>query len=180
MKKLLVAALLVTSAFAHNHNPKHMIKFDGFADGGDSASFDISSSVQDDKNTDTETKNSRVALNYAYSINGTWQVGGHYVNDTTAQAPVYGIDVYYNLEGRVNDTCYAALHYSMSSEEDVFEANTIGLEYGHRFNVGSWMGMHLTFAPSVNYTMNTVTPDGGEDITTNALAWNWIKFDLLF
>jgi hypothetical protein len=116
-------------------------------------------------------------------------VGGTFKNRNNSEGEdtqTIGLSGYYNLDGQVADTCYVGLHYNMTSEEtsgtsDGSKTNDIVLEYGHRFSVGSAMGMHLTFAPSVSYTMGTTTYDNdAEDLKETSLAWNFIKFDVLF
>lgn len=193
MKKILVAliALGMTSAMANHHGNhhhkghghthsdiKHMVTFANFMDAGNSATFDLSFN---DSDTDND-KSSNVALNYTYAINNSWMAGVSYSNAKMKEdkSSTVGVHGYYNLDGKAIDTCYVGLHYDMTDlEGDDNEATTIGLEYGHRFNVGSWMGMHLAFSPSVNYSVTT-TENGTEDVESSALAWNFVKFDVLF
>ncbi len=192
MKKILVAliALGMTSAMANHHGNhhhkghghkhsdiKHMITFSGFEnDSAENRSFDISFIDSDNASS------SNIALNYTYAINGSWMAGLSYSNAKTEnnKSSTIGLHGYYNLDGKAIDTCYVGLHYNMTDlEGDDSESSTIGLEYGHRFNVGSWMGMHLAFSPSVNYSIVT-TENGTEDVESSALAWNFVKFDVLF
>jgi len=206
MKNLLVAllALSAVSAFADNHaehmhegkNLKHMVRFMGFSDSGVSDSFDVSMS-----NTDAaDEKTTNIALNYAYAINNNWQVGGTYkmvsgekeVGLTTQDkgATTLGLSGYYNFGKSLDSTSYVGLHYNVTeATEDLGGLNTdkddqrtdISVEYGHRFHVGHVWGLHLTYAPSIVYTASTLDDDSAdEEVDTNTLAWNWIKFDVLF
>lgn len=192
MKKLvLIAVLAVSAAFAHSGDHKHMVRFSGFDDAGFSDTFDVSfgTQKQDAEPEDNDGSVSNIALNYAYNINGAWQVGGTFKNNNDENGldtRTVGLSGYYNMAGKVVDTCYVGLHYNMTTEEaantsDLTNTNDIVLEYGHRFSVGSAMGLHLTFAPSVSYTMGTTTYDNdAEDKKTTELAWNFVKFDVLF
>ena len=104
------------------------------------------------------------------------------------------------LEEDLGNTCYFALHYltHTASEtggystselmEDLGEddtATSIVLEYGHRWTVGSAWGFDLTYAPNITYAMNSYSwdvsaNDDAKGAAESALAWNWIKFDVLF
>ncbi len=214
MKKLLVG--LVSLAFAGSvmadGMAKHMVRMYGFEDGGNARSVDFSMSGNDIEDAEESTMN--IALNYAYAINNQWQVGGTYKNykmtkdgdvrDADNAYTTIGLSGYYNFGGEsLTSTCYVALHYNMTSNPDHddynngtndvdgkdtgFDTTDIVLEYGHRFEVGHAWGMHLTYAPSVSYTMSTKVRSGKDangddldDIASTALAWNWIKFDVLF
>jgi hypothetical protein len=206
MKNLLVAllALSAVSAFADNHaehmhegkNLKHMVRFMGFTDAGASRSFDVSLNSND---ADSETNTTNIALNYAYAINNNWQVGATYksftgeVAGSDVDATTMGLSGYYNWGKSLDSTCYVALHYNVTnigengdyndvtlSEDDT--VTDISVEYGHRFHVGHVWGLHLTYAPSVAYTVSTFEPDaaGADEVDTNTLAWNFVKFDVLF
>ncbi len=196
MKKLLVGLLALTSltAFSHDGEHKHMVRFYGFDEAGFSKSFDISfgseKQDQDAPASDTDASTANIAINYAYNLNGTWQVGGTFRNHNDASGlddRTIGLSAYYNLAKKVQDTCYVGLHYDIMTEEvanssDVDTTTTIGLEYGHRFTMGTVMGMHVSYSPSLTYSMATKsfeTTDADDKKTTD-LAWNWIKFDVLF
>ena len=196
MKKLLVvvvAAMITTSAFAQ----KSMVRMYGWDSGDRASSFDFSKSTNDVK--DNEEDNMRIAINYAYAVTNAVQVGLTYdsnknTTDGDAQAGDYtktGLSFYYNMEKKVNDTCYVGLHYNMTTyADDITTASSkdgdkntdIILEYGHRFAVGSAWGLNLAFAPSVMYAMSTYAPDadGADDVKSTNLAWNFLKFDVLF
>lgn len=204
MKKLLVALVALTTASAFSAG-KNMVRFYGFTDAGMSDSFDVSM-----KSDDAEEAYSmqNIALNYARAF-GQWQVGVTYKTSSSssnASTPVemggttMGISGYYNLEEDLGNTCYFALHYltHTASEtggystselmEDLGEddtATSIVLEYGHRWTVGSAWGFDLTYAPNITYAMNSYSwdvsaNDDAKGAAESALAWNWIKFDVLF
>ncbi len=203
MKKLLVAllALSTVSAFAdmHEHEGKdlkHMVRFFNFTDSGMSKSFDLSLNSND---ADSETNTTNIALNYAYAINNNWQVGVTYksytgeVSGSDVDATTMGLSGYYNFGKSLDSTSYVALHYNMTEIGETGTYNSVALseddtvtditvEYGHRFHVGHVWGLHLTYAPSIAYTVSTFEPDasGSDEVDTNTLAWNWIKFDVLF
>jgi hypothetical protein len=193
MKKLLViavAALMTSTAFAQ----KHMVRFYGWDDGATSNSFDVSFDTT--KNSggteDANSASNKLFLNYAYALNNTWQVGLTYKNENTGtnEGSTIGLSAYWNKDGNLLDTCYFAFHYDMMStakgtyngvgEDD--SGSMMTLEYGHRFNLGKAWGFNLTYSPSVALSQSTIAydADGSEDQTTSALAWNWLKFDLLF
>jgi hypothetical protein len=192
MKKLLVvaiAALVTTSAFAQ----KSMVRMYGWDSGSRASSFDVSTKSND---ADSKTDTTNIAINYAYAITDAFQLGLTYksytgeVAGTDVDKTTTGLSAYYNIDGKVNDTCYVALHYNMTAwgEAEGTDAakddaqTDIVLEYGHRFAVGSAWGLNLAFSPSVMYTMSTFAPDadGSDDVASTALAWNFLKFDVLF
>ena len=189
MKNLLVAllALSAVSAFADNHgnhSPKSMITFGTFADSGSSSTFDISHSTDDDGTNETSETN--IMVNYTYAITGSWmagvKLGNHAEANSVNNFTTTGVQGYYNIHGTVNDTCYVGLHYTMKDSANDDKATAMALEYGHRFALGSWKGLNLTFSPSISYT-NTVTDydqANKDDLVETGFAWNWIKFDVLF
>lgn len=199
MKKLAIVLTLISSvAFAQ----KHMVRMD--VDGNGSVnSIDFSMSNKD--NGTTKSKSSNIRLNYAYTVAPQWQVGITFgmnktdsgaATNATGTENILGLSGYYNMSEELNNTCYFGLHYTMTSVKDNFtgtkstsatlakddKANTITLEYGHRFNVGKLWGLHVTYSPSVAYSMETAKFDqaGKKDEKNNSLGWNWLKFDVLF
>ena len=182
MKKLLVAvlALSTVSAFAQ----KSLITFGTFGDAGNSSTFDVSNSTSDDGTNETSTTN--VAVNYTYAISDSFMAGvtlGNYAESVSANNfTTAGVQFYYNLDGTVNDTCYVGLHHKvMTYGNDDVVTNT-AIEYGHRFALGAWKGLNLAFSPSIAYSMSVRDFDATatKDLEGSALAWNWIKFDVLF
>lgn len=187
MKKLLVAilALSTVSAFAQ----KHMVRFTDFngSTGFDSFNVDFSATKGAENTKDAESSKNNFNINYAYAVTSDIQVGVAYKNETmtSGDAVTIGLSGYYNLEGKVNDTCYVAFHYDMKTEANDDASTTMGLEYGHRFALGSWKGLNLAYSPSINLSQTTSTQDEDsgatyEDEVTSALAWNFVKFDVLF
>ena len=196
MKKLLVAVIalsMTASAFAAGEN---MVRFYGW-DGGDrTTSFDFSMESSDVEDSETSTTN--IALNYARAF-GQWQVGLTYKSytgessGTDVGVSTIGLSGYYNLKADIMNSNYVALHYNMTTASDGGEVDgvtlseddamtTISLEYGQRWAIGSGWGMNLTYAPSVMYNMATYTPDadGADDVAYTSLAWNFLKFDVMF
>ncbi len=191
MKKLLVALVALSSltAFAHEGDHKHMIRFTDFngSNGFDSFNLDFSKTDGDSNTEDSETSSNNFNINYAYAINNMWQVGGTYRNETTTSgdAVTIGLSGYYNLDKKLVDTCYVGLHYDVMTASNDDKTTSIGVEYGHRFSVGEWMGLHLTYSPSINITQSTKVLDNDsaatyEDEVSTSLAWNFVKFDVLF
>ena len=183
MKKLLVAVLALSSlsAFAQ----KSLITFGSFGDGGNSETFDVSNSTRDDGVND-ETSTTNVMVNYTFAFTNSFMAGvkvGNYATATTANNyTTAGIQFYYNINDSVNDTFYTGLHYSMKDMANDDVTKTTSLEFGHRFAAGAWRGFNLAFSPSISYAISTKEFDaaGTKDLETTALAWNWIKFDVLF
>jgi hypothetical protein len=194
MKKLLVIALvaMTTTAFAG----KSMIRMSGFDSGDRVNSFDLSMSSND---ADSKTNWTHININYAYEVASQIQVGIGYQSLTgelggaDIGANTITVSGYYNFLKKIQDSNYVALHYAMTSYAEatsgVFgfngdkddSATTITLEYGKRWHVGSGWGFDLTYAPSVQYAMNTFTDDSADDsLATNTLSWNFGKFDILF
>lgn len=192
MKKLLAVAavtLMTGSAFANTH----MVRMYGWDSGARNNSFDFNT-YSDDTANEVTARN--IALNYAYAITGSIQVGATFKNyqrtsDSDVQAGSFqtlGLSGYYNFAGQTVDTTYVGLHFdattfaddATTNSRDGEEQTDIILEAGHRFSVGTGWGFNLNYAPSVLYTMNTTTPDGGDDTKTNTLTWNFLKFDVLF
>lgn len=196
MKKLLVALVATTMTLtAVAGDGQNMVRIYGLEqDSSTGRSVDLSTSSDD-----VDNKSTHLALNYARAF-GQWQVGVSYRSlssddGTTKNAgTTIGLSGYYNLESDLANTCYFGLHimqnkasdgnYSVAGnnigEDDA--AQTIALEYGHRWHVGEAWGLHLTFAPSVMYSTTSYEfDDETTELTTQtALAWNWLKFDVLF
>ena len=83
-----------------------------------------------------------------------------------------------------NDGSYTFQGSETAITEDD-SAQTIALEYGHRWHLAEAWGLHLTFSPSVMYSMTSFewddeAKDDSEGTTETALAWNWLKFDVMF
>lgn len=200
MKKLVAlsaVALMTSSAFANTH----MVRMFGWDQGQRTNSFDFSTSSDDSK---TESNVRNIAINYAYAITGSFQVGATYKNyslsfdDKTlgGTSQTLGFSGYYNLAGSTIDTTYLALHYETQTYSDDGQTVTVNtttvnskdgnkqsnyiIEAGHRFSVGTGLGFNLNYAPSVMYSIATDTVKGQDDLTTNTLTWNFLKFDVLF
>lgn len=194
MKKLLVAILALTTASAFAGNS--MIRLDGCFDGTcDTLDFDMFS----DDVEDSEAATQNLALNYAMAFGGNWGAGLTYKSNTSTTDgdkadPTYSagetnydnsnsiiISGYYNIDGAWDDSCFVGLHYGMTTVEDGdatddsgWKATSITLEYGHRYKLGSLMGVNWNWAPSVSYDMTTATPnaDDSDDIKTTNLTLN--------
>jgi hypothetical protein len=199
MKKLLVGLLTLTTATGFAAG-EHMIKLDGCADGTcDSLDFDMQSNDADSK---VESQN--IALNYAYSW-GTWGAGLTYKNsfsETDGEAQdegdrqqTVGVSFYWNKDGAWDNSCFAALHYDMTTYGD-YDSDNNGeenddtgaditvttVEFGHRYTLGKMMGMNWNYVPSVSYAMTKKAPaaSGSDDINTTNLTLNVANFAVTF
>lgn len=195
MKKLLCAviALSSVSAFAQ----KSMVTLSGYETG---AHADRSLDFFNKSGTEgaARTNQSNLALNYAYAVTDTFQVGASYkkhkheTNGDIANAgddsSTIGVQVIYNFAHKLTDTCYAALHYDMTNSkdsdaaEDGSKTNTLGLEYGHRFTLGTVMGLNFNYSPSATLAFGKTSPNasGADDSSTTVVSLNFVKFDVLF
>lgn len=205
MKKLLLAVVAMTmtaSAFAAGEN---MVRLYGFDTGARAQSVDFRM-ASDDAEEGMSYQN--IALNYARAF-GQWQVGLTYksasLSDNSGNesgGTTMGLSGYYNLDSDLQNTCYFALHYLTHTPtadggyaddnsglgEDLAEddtATSIVLEYGHRWSIGTGWGFNVTYAPSVMYTMNTYSFDNeafddSKGASETNLAWNFLKFDVMF
>ncbi len=171
MKKLLVAILALTTASAFAGNS--MIRLDGCFDGTcDALDFQMDSETVESTDADDDTSNTTIALNYAMAFGGNWGAGLTYIskNKTTDgdvatvgdKSNTIGLSGYYNIDGAWDDSCFVALHYNITTNDDNDTTDDSGnkqtdivLEYGHRYKLGSLMGMNWNWSPSVTYTMGT-------------------------
>ncbi len=188
MKKLLVAILALTTASAFAGNS--MIRLDGCFDGTcDTLDFDMYS----DDVKDSETKTQNLALNYAMSFAGNWGAGLTFAQESkTTDGDISSsnqennhqaitISGYYNMDGAWDDSCFVGLHYTMDTVEDHdttddsgWKDTTIGLEFGHRYKLGSLVGVNWNWAPSVSYNMTTraFNNDDADDVKATNLTLN--------
>lgn len=185
MKKLvmaLVAMTMTASAFAAGEN---MVRFYGWDSGARSNSVDVAfdTTTNTDGTEDADSSSNNFAVNYARAF-GQWQVGITYKSDADSNGidNTIGLSGYYNLESDLMNTCYFAFHYDMMTASNDDKTNTMTLEYGHRWLVGSAWGLNLTYAPSVaiSQAVTAYDNDALEDETEVALGWNFLKFDVLF
>jgi hypothetical protein len=174
MKKLLVAVLALTtmSAFAGNS----MVKMNGCFDNGQCENLNLQS-WSDDADKKTEVTN--IAFNYAMSFAGNWGAGLTYISnskkldgDAATVGDVtntIGLSGYWNKDGSWDNSCFAAVHYDMVTNDDTAtkdsgdKTTVITLEYGHRFMLGTVAGINFNWAPSVTYAMSTKVANGDDD-----------------
>lgn len=202
MKKLLVAVLALTtmSAFAGNS----MIKLDGCFDGTcDTLDFNMAG----DDVEDAEASSMNLALNYAMAFGGNYGAGITFAKSTKTtdgdmvvgnesdNAQTIGLSFYWNKDGSWDDSCFAAFHYNMvswadadvtaggaDSEDSGTEATQIGLEFGHRYKLGSLMGVNWNWTPSVSYTMTASegNADGSDTVNSTDLTINVANMAVTF
>jgi len=197
MKKFFAIAIASLSFNAlADHHVKHMVTLGGYTTGdAQDRALDFSYSSDD---ADQKAKSQNIALNYAYAINNQWQVGAFYKNNSTTtdgdvltaggSSTTMGLKAIYNFDGLVN-TNYLALSYGIqnikddatSGSQDGDKNTTIGLEFGHRFSIGTIWGMNFNYSPSLTVSQVSFESDnGGEDTKTMAASVDFVKFDVLF
>ncbi len=199
MKKFIAIAIASLSFNAlADHHVKHMVTLGGYTTGNaQDRALDFSySSNNEDTVTNKDVKNQNIALNYAYAINNHWQVGVVYknfktTNDgdvTSGSSTTMGLKAIYNFDGLTNSN-YLAAGYSIQNFKDDAtsgsqdgDKNTImGVEFGHRFSIGTIWGMNFNYSPSLTVSQSTFSPDaGGDDVKTMAASVDFVKFDVLF
>jgi hypothetical protein len=193
MKKLLCAviALASVSAFAQ----KSMVTLSGYENDRQDRSLDFTNITGGSSHDNT----SNIALNYAYAVTDAVQVGVLYKKfketsggdiDTDGDQTTMGVQAIYNFAGKLTDTFYAALHYDMlnskesdTTPDDDYKTNTLGLEYGHRWSLGSLGGLNVSYSPSATLAFSKTTA-GDDDVTNDesftSVTLNFVKFDVLF
>ncbi len=193
MKKFIVLAIAALSlnAFA-DHHQKSMVTLSGYEGGQSDRSVDLGNLTGG--NGANKHGISNIALNYAYTLTDTIQVGASYKNfrqeiggqvdsqDITS-AKTFGLQAIYNFAGKLTDTSYAALHYDMkTTTASNNKTNTWGVEYGHRFNMGTVMGLNFNYSPSATIAVakTTAAASGVDDSSTTNFSLNFVKFDVLF
>lgn len=199
MKKFIaiLAAVVSFGAIASDHDHKHMVTISGWED---ARTADMNRSLDFNWSTGGSSHNTQkaVALNYAYAINGTWQVGAEYgmwdqerSAKETIEATRWGLFAIYNFKGQLHNTNYLSLKYSMlTKEEDNAagvkstddETSTWTLEFGHRFSLGHLWGMDFNWSPSLSVsvadTEENVAPKTDYSVTSAQI--NLLKVDVLF
>jgi predicted porin len=195
MKKIIIVAILATlsvNAFAQ----KGMVKLDGCFDGQCS---NLNFGMDDDDAAGvsaSETETMSYALNYAHDF-GKFGAGITYASSTKEtdgkvaaagdESTTIVVSGYWNKAGHWNDSCFAAVHYSMGTTEasdgsnDGYETTTIGLEWGHRYTLGKLAKLNWNWVPSVSYNMSTKELDaGGDDQETTEVVINVANFAVTF
>ncbi len=184
-----IVALASLSAFA-DHHQKHMVTLSGYEGNQTDRSLDFSNSTGSDSlNKNTTTSN--IALNYAYAVTDSFQVGASYknfrkevsgVNDLDSVKSM-GLQVIYNFAGQLSDTNYAAVHYDTQTvTQSNDKTNTWSAEFGHRFSMGTVWGMNFNYSPSASLAFAKTAPaaSGADDSSTTSVSLNFVKFDVVF
>jgi hypothetical protein len=205
MKKLLCAVIALTSVSAFAQ--KSMVTLSGYETGDrQDRSLDFTNVTGGSGHDNT----SNLAINYAYAVTDALQVGVLYKKFKATSGDdlqlsddgrggdqtTMGVQVIWNFANKLTDTSYVAVHYDMlnSKETDLdsdgndiadndFKTNTLGLEYGHRFSLGTLGGMNFNYSPSA--TLAFAKTNGGDtdvidDQSTTSVTLNFVKFDVLF
>lgn len=194
MKKFIALAVALVSLGAIAQEHKHMVTLSGYEHDTEARSLDLTYSKDD---ADKESKTQNIALNYAYALNGSWQIGANFKKFTeefdgdkeAGSYTSYGLKVIYNFAGKLTDTNYLALGYDMAKykddaapaiSQDDDKSNTISLEFGHRFSLGTLWGMNFNWSPSVVLAQESYDPDAGDKVKTTFFTVNVLKVDVLF
>ena len=196
MKKFIAIAAALVSFGAFAQENRHMVTLSGYENDRDATlgrSLDI---YHTNGGSDHDTTRS-LALNYAYALNGSWQVGVDYAMwdkegeaKETEESTRYGIFAIYNFAGKLTDTNYLALKYSMlesegkstaGAKDEDSESNVWGLEFGHRFSLGNLWGMNFNWSPSLAVAIADNEDNfAKEDSSTTQVTLNVLKVDVLF
>lgn len=195
MKTLLAIVVLATSVSAFAQ--KHMVTLTGY-ETGERTDRSLDFAHSNGGNGANKENESNIALNYAYAVTDAWQVGASYkkykletggeVATVGDESETIGLQVIYNIAGRLTDTSYVAVHYDMNELEDSqgakdgSETNIWGLEFGHRFLLGKLAGMDFNYSPSATASVaNTdFNASGSDEASTTSVTINFVKFDVLF
>lgn len=192
MKKILVGflALASVSAFAQ----KHMVQLSGYEDARTS-SMNRSLDLYNTSGGTAHNTTTSIALNYAYAFTNSFQLGAEYrsfKSEGAAKAETenmrYGIFGIWNFAGRLTDTTYVGLKYTMGDSEvtDATGAKseadnmTLSAELGHRFTLGTLWGMTYNWSPSLELGVVGIDPKKGDESSQTEFKLNVLKVDVLF
>lgn len=204
MKKFIVAAIALVSmsAFA-DHTGRHMVTLGGYEnDNVANRTLDLYND-QGSRTAQGQERTRNIALNYAYGITDAWQIGVNYKNfkattggdegQANAQSYTsYGVQVIYNFAGQLIDTNYLALKYDMkkfaekkytgTAGNDDDKVNTWGLEFGHRFSLGTLWSMNFNWSPSIEWDIakTDFAQSGVDNSTRSTWKLNVLKVDVVF
>jgi len=200
MKKIIAIAIASLSMNAMAAG-KSMVTLSGYETGSNdngqnNRSLDFSSSTGNRDSANVSTTN--LALNYAYAVTDSVQVGLNYKNfnkktsgdvkEVGDKSNTMGLQAIYNFDHKLTDTCYAAVHYDLTKNEEsqgndkATKTNTWGFEYGHRFSLGNLWGMNVNYSPSATLAFAKTASDasGTDDVSTTNVSLNFVKFDVIF
>lgn len=201
MKKLLVAILALTTASASFADGHSMVRLDGCFDNGqcDNLNLLMESDTIESTDADDDTANTAFAFNYAMAFAGNYGAGITYksMNKTTDgdvaavgdKSSTIGLSFYWNQAGAWSDSCFAALHYNMTTNDDNDTTDDSGnkqtdivLEFGHRYKIGTFSGLTMNWSPSATYTMGTTAynNDDADDDKQTELAINFANLAVVF
>ena len=182
---VLAVAVLSMSAFAS----KSMVTLSGYEGGApENKSLDFSNITGSRAPHNTTTN---LALNYAYAVTDSVQVGAKYKNfrkeDSGSvvgnSSKTLGLQVIYNFAGQLSDTNYAAVQYDTQTvTQSNDKTNTWTAEFGHRFSMGTVWGMNFNYSPSASLAFAKTAPaaSGADDSSTTSVSLNFVKFDVVF
>lgn len=211
MKSFIAFALLVFSA--QTFAQRSMVTLSGF-DTGDQA--DRSLNLNYGRGGSGNSKLMNINLNYAYAITEAFQIGLEYKNyKKTSSGDIenfgdsysgYGAKIIYNFAHKLKDTTYVSIGYGINKIDDSddkldldedgtnetdykigAETGVWNFEIGHRFSLGTILGMNFNYSPSANLSFTKTDAEvkilgekvKDESSTTN-LTLNFVKFDVLF
>lgn len=196
MKKLVMVALMATSAFAFNG--KGMVELNDCFDGNRCSNLDFTMSSDD---ADAEAEEMNFAFNYNYLFTNNFGAGLKYVsNSETSDGDItdalqgensntIGLNFFWNFDGGW-ESMYAAVRYDMTSFEESDQTDTTGsenvtvttLEFGKRMEMGKVFGMPVLYTPSASYSMTTTEyyADAADDLKETELRLNVANFAVTF
>lgn len=194
MKKLVLVALMATSAFAFNG--KGMVELNDCFDGNRCSNLDFNMSTDDVDDNELDEMN--FAFNYNYLFTNNFGAGLKYVSQsetrdgdiadaTSANSNTIGLNFFWNFDGGW-ESMYAGVRYDMTTwdesdaiGDDEVSKNDIALEFGKRMEMGKVFGMPVLYSPSATYTMTTVDADDATDeVKSTELRLNVANFAVTF
>lgn len=195
MKKLLIGSLALASvsAFAQSTmSPRHMIQLSGYEGTQEDRSLDIYSS----NGGSSHSTRSNVALNYAFAVTPSWQLGALFkkfqnegAGKEKLETQTFGVFGIWNLAQRLTDTTFVGLKYQMGNQENKNtlgiktnddDTQTISAELGHRFTLGTLWAMNFNWSPSLELGVSRIDPDQGDESSSTEVKLNVLKVDVLF
>ena len=197
MKKLVLVALMATSAFAFNG--KGMVELNDCFDGNRCSNLDFNMSTDDADDNELDEMN--FAFNYNYLFTNNFGAGLKYVSQSETRDGdisdsiqdenfnTIGLNFFWNFDGGW-ESMYAAVRYDMTSFEESDDDDTTGsenvtvttLEFGKRMEMGKVFGMPVLYSPSATYSManSEFYADGSDDLKSTELRLNVANFAVTF
>lgn len=204
--------LLAGNVLAQSESPKHMVMFgNSFSAGwsGSASTADVDSDMGID---DYEVTNGNFKINYAYAVAPQVQIGIDFdterdtsevkanaggkieSEDTSTSLLLFAL---FNFSDNLYESFYLGGGFgkvwvneetkdstggSSTKTESEYDADSVFVTFGKRFNLKSMGISNLTYSPSITYVHNKINGDL-EDAGVNSISQfriDLVKFDLLF